>query len=218
MPRLAMPPTVPEALDKNIREQYEALGRFVVAFESMVEQTREVSIVVLKRSYEHSRRVEVVFHNAALTAKPLFEIMRALVSEYLKQPTTIVSNKDRDAFSGILAEIAAHYFDLVNYRNNLLHGTWYVGYVSADDPNADNFILKKLKTTKSGLTREQDLPKQASELLQLRDKCDKVANWISFVGGCLPTEENAFSISETFRYAGGRWQLTFRSAPPETLP
>lgn len=36
MPRIPMPPTNAEAYKKNTKEQYEALGRFIEAFEAMV--------------------------------------------------------------------------------------------------------------------------------------------------------------------------------------
>jgi hypothetical protein len=40
MPRLPMPPTDKKAYSKNTKEQYEALGRFVEAFELMVDEIR----------------------------------------------------------------------------------------------------------------------------------------------------------------------------------
>ena len=60
---------------------YEALGRFVEAFESMVHETRSIAIRLLsdgKNTYHHDL-IEIAFHHNCMTAKPLFEIFRAIV-------------------------------------------------------------------------------------------------------------------------------------------
>ena len=41
MPKLPMPDTDEDAYAKNTKEQYEALGRFVEAFEEMIEEIVE---------------------------------------------------------------------------------------------------------------------------------------------------------------------------------
>lgn len=43
MPRLPMPPTNEASYQKNTKEQYEMLGRFVEAFELMVNEVREIA-------------------------------------------------------------------------------------------------------------------------------------------------------------------------------
>jgi hypothetical protein len=62
-----------------------------------------------------------------------------------------ITTKDRDTLFGVLAFISTHYDDLSTQRNDLLHGTWYVGYVSNDDPNSAEFFIRRFKTTKQGL-------------------------------------------------------------------
>jgi hypothetical protein len=63
------------------RDQYEALGRFVEAFEAMVAETRETCINLLARSGRHRDLIEIAFHHNVLTAKPVYEIMRAIIAE-----------------------------------------------------------------------------------------------------------------------------------------
>jgi hypothetical protein len=219
MPKLPMPPTIEESYNANTTAQYEALGRFVEAFEAMVNETRNTSIKILRRDDEHERLVEIAFHHSSLSAKPLFEIMRALIADFLKQPylRELVTIQDRDTFSGVLAEIATHYFDLVSKRNSLLHGTWRVGFITFDDASAENFFLDKYKPTKTGLLKEE-LPKHAFELLALRDRCSRVRNWLGFIDGCLPLANQPFAIAKTFQFKDGRWNLTFKDTKPETLP
>jgi hypothetical protein len=83
--------------------QYEALGRFVEAFEAMVNETRFVSISILSRASARANLLNVVFHHSALSAKPLFEIMRALVADFIKQPDLKIAIKDRETFLGVMA-------------------------------------------------------------------------------------------------------------------
>jgi hypothetical protein len=83
MPRILSSVTDFEAYNKNTQEQYEALGRFVVAFEAMVNEVRDCSINLLLTEDEVSALVDIAFHHPVLTAKPLFEIFRALIVEFL---------------------------------------------------------------------------------------------------------------------------------------
>src|SRR5712692_4007614 len=103
MPRLPMPKTNEEAYRKNTKEQYEALGRFVEAFEAMVNEARSSSIGLLANDEDHEKLVDVAFHHPALSAKPLFEIMRTIIAELLKQPKLNISVKERDTFFAILS-------------------------------------------------------------------------------------------------------------------
>ena len=73
-----------DAAEKNIREQYEALGRFVEAFEQMVHEARSACEFLLDPKLERQSVVSTALHHSIMTAKPLFEIMRAVVAETLK--------------------------------------------------------------------------------------------------------------------------------------
>jgi hypothetical protein len=220
MPRIPLPPITDfEAYDKNTKDQYEALGRFIVAFEAMVNETRDACINLLDRDAPHGRLADIAFHHPALTAKPLFEIMRALIVEILKLPHVALAIKDQDTFRGVLGTIAGEYFELSNIRNSLVHGTWHIGYSTEEDPNAEHFFLFKFKPTKSGLEKE-DVPKHAFELLALKDRCEKTRNWISHIHFCVPRSDRPYDrIDERFLFKNGNWQFTFGpDTPPETLP
>jgi hypothetical protein len=222
MSKVPKPPKRPRiqkrAYKKNTAAQYEALGRFVEAFELMVDETRRISIGILKRDDNHEKLVEVLFHHGALTAKPLFDIMRALMADYFKLPYIKVTEQDRNIFSGVLKEIATHYTGLLDSRNTLLHGTWRVGYLSIDDPKFESFLLDKYKVTKEGLSKEDQIPKNAADLLALADSCHKVRWWLKVINGCLPLSSEHFVIAETFGFRDGKWRLMMRSSRLETLP
>jgi hypothetical protein len=108
MPQLPMPKTDKEALAKNTKEQYEALGRFVEAFEMMVHEVREICIERICSgvgSSERERLVEIAFHHQAISAKPLFDIMRAILAEIVNVPTC-THHVDRAHFKAIVGRIS----------------------------------------------------------------------------------------------------------------
>jgi hypothetical protein len=217
--RLPIPP-IGDDYNKNRQQQYEALGRFVEAFENLVDTFRDTSLKILSKGDDHARLVNIFLHHSALTAKPLFDIMRALIIDFLRQqPQSEVSIKEREGVAGVLNVIATECQHLWEVRNSLLHGTWKVGYLSWDDPNSTKFILDKYKPTKTGLRRQEGLPEDAFELMDLGDRCNRAASWVAILTDCLPiadlnSPEKFFS---TFKFQNGKWHLTFRNTVPESL-
>lgn len=204
MPQIPMPPTNDEAYAKNVKEQYEALGRFVEAFELMVNEVREVCIERICGDIglgEREPLVEIPFHHQSMTAKPLFDIMRAIVAEIVgreKNP----HHAQALEFKSLLGYIEGEYNHLYNKRNELLHGTWLIGYVSEIDPDAKEFFIRKFKTSAEGLVVAKELPKNAPELLELRDRCDVTRTWIGHVDFCL---QDDIPLSEFFKHEEKTW-------------
>jgi hypothetical protein len=216
MPSIRLPPITDfEAYNKNTQAQYEALGRFIVAFELMVNEARDCALNLL----DTEALAEIAFHHPALTAKPVFEIFRALVAEFMIADAPDISPQAKDAFNGVFSTIAKEYFELTNIRNVLIHGTWHIGYSTAEDPNSENFFLSKYQPTKKGLERH-DVPKHAFELLALKDRCEDARNWISHLHYCVPRlDRPSEPISERFFFKDGKWQLSHGpDIAPETLP
>jgi hypothetical protein len=206
MPRLPMPPTNENELKKNTTEQYAALGRFVEAFELMVNEVREICIERICHSIGSSEReqlIEIAFHNQAMTAKPLFDTMRAIIAEIVNVPAS-PHYANRNTFKKVLSWVETEYNHLYNKRNELLHGTWLVGYVSQDDPDAKEFVVRKYKTSADGLARAQ-LPKNATELLNLVTRCDDARMWLAHIDFCL---QDKLSITDFFKQERGQaWKL-----------
>lgn len=220
MPRIPFPTLTDfETYNQNTKGQYEALGRFLVAFETMVNEVRENAVFLLRHEGETAVLANIAFHHPALTAKPLFEIFRAIIIEYLSLPNINASVQVKDTFRGVFKTIATEYFLLVNTRNTLVHGTWQIGYTSDFDPNADNFELYKYQPTSAGLER-QDAPKHAFELLALKDRCEDTKSWISHLHGCVPdTPLYRGLITDTFVNKNSAWHLKIiDGGPTETLP
>lgn len=240
MPRLPMPPTNEENYQKNTKEQYEMLGRFIESFELMVNEVREICLTLAARDGRNAALIETILHYHTFTAKPLFDVLRCLVAEVIKdsfqehedrakgitnaeRPLLADANgnpfditiKDRDTIFGVLTFIFRHYDDLSNQRNDLLHGTWYIGYVSRDDPNSDQFFIRRFKATKQGLSPVARLPKTAAELKSLRDQCERVRTWLAYVEEALQTPS---LIGQLFEFRDQKWWLDTGHGTKMTLP
>ncbi len=233
MPQLPGLPTDERAFRKNTSEHYAALGRFVEAFELMVNEVRECSIDLVAHDEKNRELVRIAFHHHALSAMPLIEIFRAIGANIVgltpvesvnfliddedvfilsespdvphpDNPKLEFSASDREAFNAVMKRIFAEYRELSETRNALLHGTWFVGYGSRADPNASTFYVQKFQTTKIGLTPVEGLPKSAPELIALAERCDDARNWIAYFESCLSRLE---SFSERFKHERGDWLL-----------
>src|SRR5258707_5279501 len=101
----------PTAYEKNTRAQYEALGLFVESFEMMVNEVREICIERLCSGLggsERERLTEIPFHHQAMTAKPLFDIMRAIIAEIVNIPTNF-HYANRGTFKSVLGCLEGEY-------------------------------------------------------------------------------------------------------------
>jgi hypothetical protein len=219
--------TETEAYQKNTKEQYEMLGRFVEAFEMMVNEVRESSIELAARDGRNRALLEIIFHQQVFSAKPLFDIFRAIVAAILqdsldeqKDKESGISNvepplmmdgkgnvipftiKDRETLLGVLKHLQINYDELSEKRNDMLHGTWFVGYPSTDDPFSEKFHVRRLTTTKRGLAVVSGLPKNAAELKKLAERCEDVRNWIGWLITCL---EGTVKVANSFQFEGKTW-------------
>jgi hypothetical protein len=214
-------PREADAYEKNTKKQYEALGRFVEAFEMMVHVARVSCIDMLAIGLTRRRKdlIAVPLYHQAFSAKPLFETFRSVFMEIISddkfQKRHNLTEGDVKKFSGVLAAISGDYMDLANHRNNLLHGTWFVGYKSVHDPHSETFHVSKFTTSGSGLKR-LPLPSTAPELDALRNRCEETRTWIEVVHGCLPPARASLSFAQCFRVHGKIWERIWPS--PNRFP
>ena len=190
---------------QNTREQYETLGEFVEGFELMVDEVRSSCILLIGRNTFEKPLAEIAFHHGAMTAKPLFEIMRAMIGELTKDPDN-ADAKERAVFTGVLSQIAKEYSDLTNMRNNLLHGTWFVGHIAHDDITAKEFYVRKHTSTKDGLS-SLVLPKTAEELRALSRRCWLTRDFIRAIQDCIPFVGNGSKLERRFKLTKDGWEM-----------
>jgi hypothetical protein len=115
-----------------------------------------------------------------------------------------IEERERDTVLGVLKQIAPAYNDLAKSRNNLLHGTWQIGYTSFTSPPEEGFV-RKSKVTKDGLELA-DNPKNKDELDQLTQKCSEMSDMI-MVLFCTFHQHDPLHVDKAFQKVDGRWKF-----------
>ncbi len=208
-----MPPTDKDKSKKNAKEQYEALGRFVEAFEAMVDEVRGVCLDRLwaitrntdmdtdPEYFSRKMVLDIPFHNQSMTAKPLWDVMRAIIVEIVSQKYCSLY-EERECLKSLLGFMASEYEELYSKRNALLHGTWFIGFVSEEDPNNEKFRIRKFQTTATGLQTVKELPQEVSQLTSLTMRCDEMRTWIAEIDYCFREQK---PLSDHFKCEKKRW-------------
>ena len=180
---------MPKPSDKETREQryhrktkdsFAALGKFVQEFELMVESVRSGILSLIGQTHS----TVIVLNHSSLTAWPLFEILRAVVADIVRNPDNKIDSKEGGAADAILKQISTDYSTLLGRRNDLIHGTWRIGWASADADNFSEIAVSKFKATASGLASVPP-PKDIAELEQLSRQCTDTAHLVRCLIACL---------------------------------
>jgi hypothetical protein len=207
----------PKVRERNRAAQFEALGRFVEAFEDMVDEARVLCMDIISHlgagpapdQNLHRTMLHIVFYHQSLSAMPIFELTRAMIGQMLNDQEFRsrwgIDHEDRSVFFEILKRVNADYQELTAIRNDLLHGNWSVGTPWDEDSDDSEFFLYKPKSNKDGFVgKRDDLPQTASELLQLSKRCEDVTHWLDVICDCLPMRAT-LKITECFQYNGQQW-------------
>jgi hypothetical protein len=208
----------PKIRERNRAEQFEALGRFVQAFEDMVDEARVLCMDIVSDlgrgsnpdQILHRTALHIIFYHQSITAKPIFELVRAMIGQMLNdeafQIRRGISPEDRFIFLEIVKHANAEYEKLTAIRNDLLHGVWSVGTPWDDESDDAEFFLYKPKSNRDGfIGKRDDLPRSATQLLQLSERCEDVSHWLDVICDCLPMRAK-LKITECFRRNGQHWE------------
>jgi hypothetical protein len=210
-----------DAYLRNTKGQYEALGRFVEAFEAMVESAKTNCIAIQSGDADRfqTRLIATPLHHPNLNAKTIFEIFRSVVayaaSDENFRATHGLDEEDASIVFDALRTISGEYEKLASKRNNLLHGTWYIGYRGSDDPDSTEFQVNQFKLDSSGVSTVLDLPKDASGLLNLSKRCEAVRQWIEVLSSCVLRSrddmDTTLTIKSCFRISEKQLMLIWPS-------
>lgn len=150
-------------MKRQIDELYRAYGEFAVQFEHLIDGTRMAIADILQHEGLHNQQVANIIL-ADLTAAPLRNLFGSLVGE-----TKNLDKNDRRIFDNVLKRMQA----LTERRNEIIHGTWYIGWTSEVDDDfsiASGVKLHKsnkggaVKSFKHSVTDFENLSKEAVAL------------------------------------------------------
>ena len=174
-------PSRQEKYEAQTREQFEALGRFVQAFELMVFAIRSgIEGRLQQESQNMVYFTRMIFHHRALTAGPLWELFRGIVFTDVSELRP-VSPSDSGAFHDALSKIGKQIEALIKSRNSILHGTPFIGWASAEQEDFSELTIVKWGVSSKGW-KETVTPKSVNDLGILVDRCKRVEEAVRLIG------------------------------------
>ena len=164
--------------ESQTKEQFEALGRFVQSFEQMVSAIRHG--LEMRLQCESSNMyyfTRMIFHHRALTAQPLWELYRGVVYIDVSEirPT---DQSDVTKFHSTLQVIGKEVISLIEQRNNIIHGTPYIGWASESQDEFSDLSIHKIGVSTKG-HKMYVTPKSAQDIFQLVARCERAISAIN---------------------------------------
>lgn len=179
-----------QLFEAQTRKQFEALGRFVQAFEHMVFAVRSsIESRLQQESPDMVYFTRMIFHHRALTAWPLWEIFRGMVYTDVSE-LRLISPPDIDIFHSALTKIGHEVEALVSARNNVLHGTPFIGWTSSQQTDFEQMDIFKWGVSAKGWS-ELKTPKSAADLTKLVARCQGAGSAVRLIAAAAAKQSDA---------------------------
>lgn len=173
---------------KKFKEQtkdlYAALGRFAVEFEHICNYLRLIIMTILsKEGLNNDKVMQIIL--ADQTAEPLRALVMPLISE-----TQELTEADRKIVSKILTLVQ----ELTKIRNNVIHGTWYIGWVSIGNDECTGAPGVKFKKDQKGAATK-NFDWKTKDFDDLANKAVELWKLLARLNGCI---SGNFKIENNF--------------------
>jgi hypothetical protein len=136
-----------------------------------------------------------------LSAKPLWDIMRAILAEETSHESHPLYQERAD-LKNLLGFMEDEFGSLAHKRNDMLHGTWLIGYTSYSDPHGEKFRVRKFKTSADGLIEAKEMPQDVTELSAITRRCDDLRTWVAEIEFCISKNR---PLSTQFKRIENKW-------------
>jgi hypothetical protein len=210
--------------------QYRALGKFVQNFENAVEAVRRFVFFMLTSGHcghvsefaegrwtgrqprtpqenmhlirRQQRIADIVL--ASMTAQPLLDAMRFIIVEITNfdNQEDVETRKEGETARDIAKQLHAELSEMIRLRNDILHGTWHIGWANPADQDFSKMNGYKIKPSKAGWDQAK-LPETAEQLEEVAARCSELSQ-IAFRLMCCfyPVR---LSVRKNFVKVDGRW-------------
>jgi hypothetical protein len=166
--------------EQQTADNFVALGRYVQAFEHLVGRARSGCSTLLGGT----EFAQIVLGHQALTAKPMFDILRAMMITAIRSNIARFTPSDVKTANSCLRYLSQSVQDVISDRNTLVHGTWYIGWNGRSERDFREISMYKTKVTGDGV--RLDMPvKSVQELDQLREKCETTRTLLGKLIDCI---------------------------------
>jgi hypothetical protein len=195
------PETREQRYQRQTKESFEYVGRFVQAFELMVGRVHSGVLNLTSNGPKHQRLINIIFNGMA--ANTLFATWRSLLAEIVNDPHYKVDKETRLLTMKILSQAAEEYQALLTLRNDMLHGRWHIGWASQSDEDFSEIKVTKFKSTAKGF-QTAPTPSTIDEIKSIIGRCDELGRNISALDMCLTTP-GVGSLASNFSKVNGKW-------------
>ena len=166
--------------EEQTGKQFEALGRFVQAFELMVHSIRlSLQMRLQQESNSMFHFTQLIFHHRALTALPLWDLFRSVIYVDVSE---VRPNDPSDVqkFEDVLTKLNTQVVKLIETRNNILHGTSLIGAASEGQQDFSQLVILKGGVSAKGY-KQAKTPESEVELLALVEQCESLTRTVNAI-------------------------------------
>lgn len=149
--------SIPEATDsrqetyeKQTAQLYAGLGEFVAQFEQMIFAMRYVLPMAFGGGRDLTALIAPAY--AELTADPLRRVFGATMAIAIDQSQ--LPPEEKAVGYKVLKGIVKRVQTLTEKRNEIVHGTWFIGWASSDQTDFSKASGFKPKNTKDGVSHK----------------------------------------------------------------
>ncbi len=187
--RMGLLETIREVTRSNqMKELYRGIGEFAVAFELVSHAERSCIVWLLASAGLRDQNiVQILLANR--TAEPLRTLLQSLIG-HMRPP-----NPDEEK---IVKNILDRHKRLIERRNEVLHGTWFIGYGNEDTTDWSTAHGVKVGKNKGGV-KTTPLNYSAAEFDVLTQEANELTKLINRLDGCFlhgRAVEKNFEISD----------------------
>ena len=147
-------------------EQFEYLGRYVQAFELVLESVRFNIVFIISGSGDQSV-ANIILNQKYMTAEPLKDLYDELM---LKVVNKISDSEEKDLSLQILRDIKTKLKKSAEMRNSVLHSTFHIGWHSPENINYSELPIRPNKKTEIKIPK---IKKEIEDMIKQLDLLSK---------------------------------------------
>jgi hypothetical protein len=147
-----------------------------------------------------------VLYHQALTASSMMDMLACVIHEMLEAEGDQFPTEERNAVLEVVTEATKRFKILCEIRNNLLHGTWFIGWApqGAIDFPFTAGTVSKFTPSSRGIEAKDKLPKSLDDLKSYVEDAKTVKQFANGLAMCLTLMR--CPIGKAFAKRTGVWE------------
>ncbi|MDT8906689.1 hypothetical protein [Pseudomonas prosekii] len=185
-----------EKFNSQTHALYAELGRFIVSFEELVAEMRQMTSLLAAdgTAPNHGRQQQVAnIFTADLTADPLAKVFRSILNLALE---SYLPQSQLPEIKKLLSDLFSRITEINKIRNKFLHGTWHINYASQEQQDFSQAKGIKSSNTADGL-RITQLDEDTKSFLKSTEECQRIRDIVRDISLCIITKTDILKI---FKY------------------